>query len=225
MALVKTKPTSAGRRSMVKVVNPDLHKGKPHAPLLEKQSKRAGRNSFGNITTRHQGGGHKQHYPPDRLPSQQGRRSRHGRAARVRPEPQREHRAAVLRGRRAPLHDRPQGHRRRAEGRERRRGADQDRQRLAASQHPGGHHGALRGNASRQGRARSPAPPAPACSCSPAKASTRSCACAPARSAASTSTAAPRSARWATRSTTFVRSARPAPTAGAASDRRSGARR
>ena len=33
MALVKTKPTSAGRRSMVKVVNPDLHKGKPHAPL------------------------------------------------------------------------------------------------------------------------------------------------------------------------------------------------
>ena len=44
MALVKTKPTSAGRRSMVKVVNPDLHKGKPFAPLLEKQSKRAGRN-------------------------------------------------------------------------------------------------------------------------------------------------------------------------------------
>ena len=62
MALVKTKPTSAGRRSMVKVVNPELHKGKPYAPLLEKQSKRAGRNSHGNITTRHQGGGHKQHY-------------------------------------------------------------------------------------------------------------------------------------------------------------------
>ena len=62
MALIKTKPTSAGRRSMVKLVNPDLHKGKPFAPLLEKQSKRAGRNSFGNITTRHQGGGHKQHY-------------------------------------------------------------------------------------------------------------------------------------------------------------------
>ena len=62
MALVKTKPTSAGRRSMVKVVNADLHKGKPHAPLVEKQSRRAGRNSFGNITTRHQGGGHKQHY-------------------------------------------------------------------------------------------------------------------------------------------------------------------
>ena len=62
MALVKTKPTSAGRRSMVKVVNHDLHKGKPYAPLVESQSKRAGRNHQGNITTRHQGGGHKQHY-------------------------------------------------------------------------------------------------------------------------------------------------------------------
>ena len=47
---------------MVKVVNPDLHKGKPYAPLVESQSKRAGRNHQGNITTRHQGGGHKQHY-------------------------------------------------------------------------------------------------------------------------------------------------------------------
>jgi large subunit ribosomal protein L2 len=62
MALVKTKPTSPGRRSMIKVVNHDLHKGAPHAALLEPQSKRAGRNSHGHITTRHQGGGHKQHY-------------------------------------------------------------------------------------------------------------------------------------------------------------------
>ena len=62
MALVKTKPTSAGRRSMVKVVNADLHKGAPYAPLVESQSRRAGRNHQGNITTRHQGGGHKQHY-------------------------------------------------------------------------------------------------------------------------------------------------------------------
>ena len=62
MALVKVKPTSPGRRALVKVVNPDLHKGKPHAPLLEPQSKRAGRNNSGHITMRHQGGGHKQHY-------------------------------------------------------------------------------------------------------------------------------------------------------------------
>jgi large subunit ribosomal protein L2 len=62
MALVKTKPTSAGRRFVVKVVNPDLHKGKPYAPLLEKKSKTGGRNNNGRITTRHVGGGHKQHY-------------------------------------------------------------------------------------------------------------------------------------------------------------------
>ncbi len=62
MALVKVKPTSPGRRTLVKVLNPDLHKGAPHAALLEPQSKKAGRNNNGRITTRHQGGGHKQHY-------------------------------------------------------------------------------------------------------------------------------------------------------------------
>ena len=62
MALIKVKPTSAGRRAVIKVVNPDLHKGKPFAPLLEKQSRNAGRNNSGRITIRHQGGGHKQHY-------------------------------------------------------------------------------------------------------------------------------------------------------------------
>ncbi len=62
MALVKVKPTSPGRRGVIKVVTPELYKGKPHAPLLESQSKNAGRNNNGRITTRHQGGGHKQHY-------------------------------------------------------------------------------------------------------------------------------------------------------------------
>ena len=62
MALVKVKPTSPGRRAVVKVVNPDLHKGAPFAGLLEAQSKKAGRNNNGHVTTRHQGGGHKQHY-------------------------------------------------------------------------------------------------------------------------------------------------------------------
>ena len=62
MAIVKCKPTSPGRRHLVKVVNPDLHKGKPHAPLLEKKSKSGGRNNNGRITVRHHGGGHKQHY-------------------------------------------------------------------------------------------------------------------------------------------------------------------
>ena len=62
MALVKVKPTSPGRRAVVKVVNANLHKGAPFAGLVESQSKKAGRNNNGHITTRHQGGGHKQHY-------------------------------------------------------------------------------------------------------------------------------------------------------------------
>ncbi len=62
MALVKVKPTSPGRRAVVKVVNENLHKGKPFAGLVEKQSKNAGRNNNGRVTVRHQGGGHKQHY-------------------------------------------------------------------------------------------------------------------------------------------------------------------
>src|SRR5471030_2183758 len=62
MALVKVKPTSPGRRSLVKVVNPELHKGKPYAQLLVSQSQNSGRNNAGRITTRHKGGGHKHHY-------------------------------------------------------------------------------------------------------------------------------------------------------------------
>ncbi|MEW6133634.1 MAG: 50S ribosomal protein L2 [Pseudomonadota bacterium] len=62
MALVKVKPTSAGRRAVVKVVNKDLHKGKPVAALVEKKNRTAGRNNNGHITTRHMGGGHKKHY-------------------------------------------------------------------------------------------------------------------------------------------------------------------
>src|SRR5438552_18378780 len=62
MALVKVKPTSNGRRSLVKVVNPNLHKGEPIASLVESQKRGPGRNNLGHITTRHKGGGHKHHY-------------------------------------------------------------------------------------------------------------------------------------------------------------------
>ncbi len=62
MALIKVKPTSPGRRAVVKVVNPALYKGRPVAALVEKKSKTAGRNNNGHITVRHMGGGHKQHY-------------------------------------------------------------------------------------------------------------------------------------------------------------------
>ena len=62
MALIKLKPTSPGTRAVVRVVNKELHKGKPVASLLEKKTRTAGRNNNGHITTRHMGGGHKKHY-------------------------------------------------------------------------------------------------------------------------------------------------------------------
>ena len=62
MAVIKMKPTSPGRRGMVKISRDHLHKGEGYAPLLEPQFQKAGRNNNGHITTRHKGGGHKHHY-------------------------------------------------------------------------------------------------------------------------------------------------------------------
>ena len=62
MTIVKSKPTSPGRRFRVKITNKDLHKGQPYEPLLVKLNKSGGRNNQGRITTRHIGGGHKKRY-------------------------------------------------------------------------------------------------------------------------------------------------------------------
>ena len=62
MAVIKCKPTSPGRRFLVKVVHPELHKGAPFSPLVEKKAKTGGRNSSGRLTQRHVGGGHKKKY-------------------------------------------------------------------------------------------------------------------------------------------------------------------
>ncbi len=62
MPLVKVKPTSAGRRALVKVTRPELHKGRPYAPLTEKAAKVDGRNVHGRVTVRHRGGAHKRRY-------------------------------------------------------------------------------------------------------------------------------------------------------------------
>tara|TARA_B100000965_G_scaffold406773_1_gene448355 strand:+ start:4288 stop:5124 length:837 start_codon:yes stop_codon:yes gene_type:complete len=62
MALIKSKPTSPGRRFRIKISNADLHKGKPHESLIAKSKKSGGRNNQGRITTRHIGGGHKKRY-------------------------------------------------------------------------------------------------------------------------------------------------------------------
>ena len=62
MALIRSKPTSPGRRFRIKVNNSELHKGKPCESLIAKLSKTGGRNNKGRITTRHIGGGHKRSY-------------------------------------------------------------------------------------------------------------------------------------------------------------------
>jgi large subunit ribosomal protein L2 len=62
MALITHKPTSPGRRDAVSVRTPGLHKGAPYAALTEAKTKNGGRNHYGRITVRHQGGGHKQRY-------------------------------------------------------------------------------------------------------------------------------------------------------------------
>jgi large subunit ribosomal protein L2 len=62
MPLVKAKPTSPGRRFVISVVTPGLHKGEPHSALVGTKTRTGGRNNAGRITTRHHGGGHKQRY-------------------------------------------------------------------------------------------------------------------------------------------------------------------
>jgi len=62
MALKALKPTTNGNRGRVAAVSPELHKGRPESSLTKGQSRKGGRNNNGRITTRHQGGGHKQLY-------------------------------------------------------------------------------------------------------------------------------------------------------------------
>ena len=49
MTIVKSRPTSPGRRFRVKITNSELYKGQPHEPLLTKLNKSGGRNNQGRI--------------------------------------------------------------------------------------------------------------------------------------------------------------------------------
>jgi large subunit ribosomal protein L2 len=62
MAVRKYKPTTPGRRGASVSSFDEITRGKPEKSLLEKGRNRAGRNSAGRITTRHQGGGNKRRY-------------------------------------------------------------------------------------------------------------------------------------------------------------------
>ena len=62
MAIVKSNPTSAGRRFYSKLSTEELTKKEPEKSLLAVKKKHAGRNAQGRITVRHQGGGNRQKY-------------------------------------------------------------------------------------------------------------------------------------------------------------------
>ncbi len=62
MAIKTYKPTTPGRRQMTNVDYSVLSKDAPEKSLLTHVKKNSGRNSYGRITVRHQGGGNKRKY-------------------------------------------------------------------------------------------------------------------------------------------------------------------
>ena len=62
MAIKKHKPTSAARRFVSTATFEEITTTKPEKSLLAPKKKHAGRNSYGRITVRHQGGGNRQKY-------------------------------------------------------------------------------------------------------------------------------------------------------------------
>ena len=62
MATMKYKPTTPSRRHMSVASFDEVTKFSPEKSLIDTKKKHAGRNSYGKITVRHQGGGNKQKY-------------------------------------------------------------------------------------------------------------------------------------------------------------------
>ena len=62
MGVKKLKPTSPGRRHMTVSDFDTITKSTPEKSLLAPQTRSSGRNSYGRITSRHRGGGHKRRY-------------------------------------------------------------------------------------------------------------------------------------------------------------------
>ena len=62
MGIRKRKPTSPGRRFQTVSDFADITKSTPEKSLLLKKTSAGGRNAYGRVTSRHQGGGHKQQY-------------------------------------------------------------------------------------------------------------------------------------------------------------------
>jgi large subunit ribosomal protein L2 len=62
MGIKKFKPTSPGKRQMTVLSFEELTKKEPEKSLVAPLADKAGRNVYGRITVRHQGGGHKRRY-------------------------------------------------------------------------------------------------------------------------------------------------------------------
>ena len=62
MALRKYNPTSPGRRFRTGLTFDEITRDRPEKSLVEKLTKKGGRNAKGRITSRHRGGGHKRRY-------------------------------------------------------------------------------------------------------------------------------------------------------------------
>ncbi len=78
MAVKKYKPTSPGRRDMTSYTFEEITKSKPERALVKPLRRRGGRNSYGRITVRHRGGGHKR-----KIRMVDFKRNKHGIPARV----------------------------------------------------------------------------------------------------------------------------------------------
>jgi large subunit ribosomal protein L2 len=62
MALISRKPTSAGRRFQTATDFAEITRSEPEKSLVRPLKKSGGRNSYGRVTSRHRGGGHKRRY-------------------------------------------------------------------------------------------------------------------------------------------------------------------
>ena len=62
MPIKKYRPTSSARRGMTVLIDPEISGKAPEKPLLKPLTRGGGRNSYGRVTVRHRGGGHKRRY-------------------------------------------------------------------------------------------------------------------------------------------------------------------
>ncbi len=152
MALKTYKPTTPSQRQLVLVDRSALYKGKPVKALtegktLDRRPQQQRPHHRALPRRRAQAG-----LSHDRLQAAQVRRAGDGRAARIRSEPHRVHRADQVRGRRAGLHPRAAAPGRRRHGRRRRAGRREAGQCHAARQHAGRHDRPQCRDEARQGR-------------------------------------------------------------------------